>query len=996
MKKTTGAAWRRAVMLPLCVMLLFFSAETVRAAQTAEAELQLRLEELERAQRRSMIVCGAGGAVLLLGAAALLRDERRRRTLESALREREDQFRAVVDLTPGGICTIGVERDGEVQLRYASGGFYRLMGFLGPDEKQIPLSQTHVAARVKKEDSAVFEQMLESLRQGMDEVRATFRARRRDGSYIWVTFQAIRRLEENGRRVYYAMLSDVDSLKRFQETMQENERTLQAAMRHANVDYWLYDPVRHTARQSRHSQQLFGIPEVMEDYPNSWIARGITVKEDREKLLRAYREIDEGAEYAACEVRENRPDGTVHWVEIHMTSLYDASEKRTRVLCTGADCTRRHQELERYTRQDQQRRKYLEDSVASAKLNLTKNTCAPGPSLYPSLLAGMDGTADALFERMKSRAITPEQARNFGQQINRATLMAAYERGVSMVPMDRCCWINGKKRWVSLRIEMTRNPASGDLEANVYSFDIDERKSLEQIMDTVIQREYQMLLRIDLASDTARVFSAQDGEELAQEISGAEEFLLDSVRNIFAGDDLEETLDRLRFTQVCAWLEHGEEYVIYADCRGSGGTSRHLRYAFAWLDRETGVICCAVTDVTDTFDRERRRSEELRRALEDARRANQAKSEFLSRMSHEIRTPMNAILGLTQLVRDDPRGPEVETLLEKLLTSGEYLLGLINDVLDMSRIESGRMTLNPENADLQKLHAAVYDMMEPRMRERGIRFRMDTSLATQRYAVLDRLRVQQIFINILGNAVKFSAAGTEISCVVRHELLPDGRMMGELVFRDQGCGMSREFLARAFEPFEQEGNAYQDPQCGTGLGLAIVKNLTEQMGGTVRVESELGKGSVFTVRLPAELGRAPQTEAEPEKKKAELTGRRVLLAEDHPVNTEIACKMLRRHGLEVDHAENGRAAVELYLRAEPGHYDAVLMDIRMPEMNGLEAARAIRSAQRADAARIPIIAMTANAFESDRRESREAGMNAHLSKPIRQAELIDTLRSLIR
>ena len=207
--------------------------------------------------------------------------------------------------------------------------------------------------------------------------------------------------------------------------------------------------------------------------------------------------------------------------------------------------------------------------------------------------------------------------------------------------------------------------------------------------------------------------------------------------------------------------------------------------------------------------------------------------------------------------------------------------------------------------------------------------------------------------------------------------------------------MDPEFVKRAFEPFEQEDNGQQDPQYGTGLGLAIVKNLTEQMNGTVELKSELGRGSEFTLRFTVRVGHAPAAQPETGADGASLSGRRVLLAEDHPVNTEIAKRMLQRQGIEVDHAADGRPAVDRYLSAEPGYYDAVLMDIRMPVMNGLEAARAIRASGRADASSIPIIAMTANAFASDRQESREAGMNAHLSKPIRQAELLETLRRFL-
>jgi CheY-like chemotaxis protein len=254
-------------------------------------------------------------------------------------------------------------------------------------------------------------------------------------------------------------------------------------------------------------------------------------------------------------------------------------------------------------------------------------------------------------------------------------------------------------------------------------------------------------------------------------------------------------------------------------------------------------------------------------------------------------------------------------------------------------------------------------------------------------------------VNILGNAVKFSKPGSEIFCTVNHALCGENQVTSTMVFRDQGCGMSRDFLKRIFDPFEQEHNIYQNPQSGTGLGLAIVKNLVEQMNGTIRVKSELGKGSEFTVQITVPKGQ-PIDDAEEEPPETAawvcLEGKRILLAEDHPINTEIAKKMLTRHGMLIDHAENGQTALECYLSADVRHYDAILMDIRMPVMDGINAARAIRTSGRPDAADIPIIAMTANAFEKDRQETRAAGMNAHLSKPVQQQELLSVLRRFLR
>lgn len=943
-------------------------------------------------QYRPILFTGAGVIVLLT---VLLRNDRRRRALIGKIQERERQLQNIMDLVPGGICSFQVDRENHFKMLHLNTGLYQLLGYREPPEDE----NVNLLRGIHPDDRESLREQIFLCRQGVENIQKTFRMLRQDGTYIWMSLQAsLARKEENGSRTYYGVFSDVDALKRLQEHLEENERTLQAAMEHADVDYWIYDPGRHTARQSKRACELFGLPEEMADYPQSWYARRIILEEDVPKLQRAFEAIDQGGKCAACEVRERLPNGEERWAEIRMTSLYDAAGYRTKVLCTSVVCTQRHREMERYERQNQYIQSLLPNAVASAQINLTKNTCIPGPSRYPELVAGMDGTADALFQRMKSRAVTAEQAEAFGNHINRQAMLDAYERGTSLLTFDRNCWVNGVCRWLAVRADVTRNPATGDVEANVYSFDIDDQKSMEQIVDAVIRREYLMILRIDLEGDTARVFSSQDGQNFIHGITRAEASILGSVRDSFAGDDLKDTLDRLRFTEIRIQLEKNAEYVVYADCRNSSGDIRRLRYAFVWLDRDGSVVCCTLTDATDVFAKERRQNKALRSALEEARRANQAKSEFLSRMSHEIRTPMNAILGLTQLAREDARVHGTVEMLDKIQVSGEYLLGLINDVLDMSRIESGRIELHPENVDAQTMFKAIRDLILPRMEEKHIRFRMDTSGVATPYVVIDRLRIQQIYINILNNAVKFSEPCSEISCTVRHVPCGEDKITSTIVFRDQGCGMSPEFLNRVFEPFEQEANGYQDPQSGTGLGLAIVKNLVEQMDGTVSVKSELGKGSEFTVRITVPKGRLfDEKGKEPPENTAytNLEGKRVLLAEDHPVNTEIAKRMLCRHGLLVDHAANGQTAMDCYLNAAAWHYDAILMDIRMPVMNGIEAAKAIRASGRPDAGDIPIIAMTANAFESDRQETRAAGMNAHLSKPVRQEELLSVLREFL-
>lgn len=383
---------------------------------------------------------------------------------------------------------------------------------------------------------------------------------------------------------------------------------------------------------------------------------------------------------------------------------------------------------------------------------------------------------------------------------------------------------------------------------------------------------------------------------------------------------------------------------------------------------------------------------QLKLSVTREKKANEAKTEFLSRMSHDIRTPLNAILGFTAITRESPLlAPPLQDNLRKIEHSGRYLLGVVNDVLDMAKIESGKVELRAENTDCAQLFGGILEIFTGEAQSKSIRLTTEFDFDEARFLVLDPLRTKQIFSNLLSNAVKFSDNGTEVHWSISAHRMPDGRVRLTSAVRDQGCGMSPEFTAKLFEPFSQERNLHTNDTAGTGLGLAIVHRLVDLMGGTVRVESALGKGTQFTVVLPLEAGVQPtQPDRQAEGGAAVLCGRRVLICEDNALNREIAAALLTSRGVLFDEAENGSAGVERFSASPVWYYDVILMDIRMPEMNGLQAARAIRALPRADAG-VPIIAMTANAYDEDIRASAAAGMNAHLAKPFEPEELFAVL-----
>ena len=414
-------------------------------------------------------------------------------------------------------------------------------------------------------------------------------------------------------------------------------------------------------------------------------------------------------------------------------------------------------------------------------------------------------------------------------------------------------------------------------------------------------------------------------------------------------------------------------------------------------DRDDHIVH-AIGAGFSNVDRETREEMAQNRALTEAltraEEANAAKTAFLSSMSHEIRTPLNAIIGLDNIALHDLNIPQhTREELEKIGSSAKHLLALINDILDMSRIESGRMVLKAEPFSFREMVEQINVIINGQCEDKGLRFESEMIGITDEFFVGDALRLRQIIINILGNAVKFTdPPGTVTFTVEQTELTDDSRML-HFTMKDTGVGMDEAFLPKLFEPFSQEDATTTNRYGGSGLGMALTKNMVDLMGGTIAVTSKKGVGTTFTVDIPLPLAEHVEAADDPNHAEeiASVAGLHVLIAEDQEMNAEILSELLDMEEVTSEWAENGQLAVELFACSEAGHFDAVLMDMRMPVMDGLTATREIRKLDRPDAKTIPIIALTANAFEEDVKQCLQAGMDAHLSKPVD----IDKLKSLL-
>ena len=383
-------------------------------------------------------------------------------------------------------------------------------------------------------------------------------------------------------------------------------------------------------------------------------------------------------------------------------------------------------------------------------------------------------------------------------------------------------------------------------------------------------------------------------------------------------------------------------------------------------------------------------------ALESEKKANQSKSDFLSRMSHDMRTPLNGIIGLMDICM---KHPEDRTLVDssrlKARVAADHLLSLINDTLELSKLENEEAKLAKENFYLPKLLHEVETIAQMRADEEciTIRFMDDPYSIPYPNLIGSSLHVKQIFLNLITNSIKYNRKNGSVDCCLKEEKESDERVLVDVTIKDTGIGMSEDFLKNIFQPFVQADQGARSQYKGTGLGMAIVKELLDRMGGTIEIDSVENQGTSIHVVIPFEIAEEPADVQEmSELPKENLSGCRILLAEDNELNREIAVFLLKDEGISVTEAEDGRQALECFLKMPDGYYDAVLMDIMMPVMDGYQTAIAIRGSGKKDSEMIPIIAMTANAFAEDKRKTMEAGMNAHLSKPLNVPELMDTIR----
>ncbi len=962
-----------------------------------------------------------------------------------------------------------------------------------------------------------------------------YRMKKKDGTYIWVHDLGRPVTAEDGRQAIASVCIDITAQKQAQDEVLHLYNNIPGAvfrcrfdadfsMISANdglFDFLGYTRAEFEAMGNKMSAVIYPDDlKIMAEKLNAQLQHDNTIHNENRLICK---------------------NGKIKWVSIK-AQLFTEEDGQRYFYCVFVDITEEKQLQERVRELYEKELIYFAEVSASdgsiqGRLNISTNRVESYIATSDVAVAMVGDTYEKTIENLAASAVDTAYGEEIRRSLDRQKVIEDYAAGKVDYHFDFLRRRNGGGVfWGSTSLRACLNPESGDIVIFFYTFDITEQKLQELLLSQIAHLDYDVITEVDLCSGKHRLISFHEKQKKMILREGDFQQEIRRLSNRYMEEEARRKyLENFDFDFMKKQLAEKPFYSFIVEMIDDEGNVRVKRFQVFYISRELGRVCMTRTDVTDVVRQEQRQKEELAAALVAAEQANAAKSDFLSRMSHEIRTPMNAIIGMStiasQAVGDEE---QVADCLSKIGISSRFLLSLINDILDMSRIESGKMLLKNEKIPTEDFLVGINSICYSQAESKGIDYECIIDPVLDDYYIGDAMKLQQVLINILSNAIKFTGEGGKvISAEQRRRTKNDAEL--RFIVNDTGVGMSDDFLPHIFEPFSQESTGTTSLYGGTGLGLAISKNIVDMMDGKITVRSIKGIGTEFTidvklgiteeklrhnqkkqnlhfshlktlvvdddvavcesavvtlkeigvtaewvdsgrkaierVQILWDIGKyfdmilidwkmpgmdgietarrirdivGPEVtiiimtaydwisieheaklagvnllmskpmfksslvsaftkalgEKEEQKEQArnsdyDFTGKRILLAEDNIINTEVAVMLLQGRGFVVDVAENGLRAMELYGKSESGYYDAILMDIRMPIMDGLSAANNIRHLSNSDARKIPIIAMTANAFDDDIEKSKAAGMNAHLAKPIEPERLFQVLYDFI-
>ncbi|MDD3254209.1 MAG: PAS domain-containing protein [Lachnospiraceae bacterium] len=908
--------------------------------------------------------------------------------------EQKVQLREIIRNVPGGVCLYHWNGT-RLEPIVVSEHFSTLLG----SDAYSTLAQTADTnfRHVHPDDLPILQKAIEDgLRAGKGE--AVYRSRNDiTGEYLWIQMRGTAVPQADGTQLVYVSYVDITSERLTAQKLRDSERILEAATEHAGLWHWTYDPATDRADFSNHCIRDFGFPPVMENFPESWLAKGRVLPEYCDIFRNAVQDVKDKADEANFEAQVRMKDNLPHWNEFRLKNLPNEDGTPGLVVCTSRIIDEQKAAQARYEMERKKPSLGEQDLLYYSAMNLTTGkTINHVYNATKQDLALENQTIEQVAQYVAARIVDMADREKFLRLSQIPTLREMAQRDENRHSMDyRRRMQDGSILWVRNLWSIVQNPNSDELVLFAYCYNIHAQKMLSEILSQCTSQNYIAMSSLYLDSNQVMVHIAGSGEHNNEFVS------FEQFRHIYAeriADDLERQnfLENTNPKTIIEKLKKADSYFFLTKVRQPDGNLIIFRIQFYSYDRENNICFFTVSDVTELLSKEKQKEERLTQALEVAQQANRAKTDFLSAMSHDIRTPMNAIIGMCALaLENEQNAQQVHESLQTILSSSQILLSLINNILDMSRIESGKLVLNDVpfslSAQVQKT-AASYGILA---QQKNQQLHLHTSISHDNcYA--DVARIHSAIDNILSNAIKYTPEGGTINYrVIELPSEKPGIGLYRFEISDTGIGISEAAQAHIFEPFYREEEGGDLNTQGTGLGLSITKEIVELKGGTISVKSAVNVGTTFIVELPLHFSCEKVVDDSIQAKKAvaahDLSGIHVLACEDHPVNQKVITRIFEKAHAQVSIAVNGREGYEKFVQSQPGTYQIIFMDIRMPIMDGYEATAAIRASAHVQAKTIPIVALSANAFSEDVQKSMQHGMNAHIAKPVVPQQIYDAV-----